>query len=286
MKKDVILFQAQGLDRINRRSLRKLARELAGFADVCALGFNMEKTGHPEVVDGIPYIEYDREALLRLPYPKKAAPENWRLIPGNTDLLLLSFWREHPQYEHYWVIEYDVRYTGHWRKLLEQFDACRADVLATRIERYADAPAWEHWVTLKVPPEVNWNEHALKIFMPICRMSNRVCGVVDAVAQAGWGGHSESIWGTAASFHGLRIEDIGAYGAFTPVERRGKHYTATSGSLPWQSASFVFRPIRRFAPPIPNRLWHPVKAEPFLKRHKKLGRLIAKIKRGLSRISK
>lgn len=286
MKKDVILFQAQRLDPINRRTLRKLVRDLAGFADIYVTGFNPKKTEHPEFVDGIRYIEYDREALLRLPYPKKADPDNWKLMPGNTDLLLLSFWREHPDYDYYWVIEYDVRYTGNWLKLLEQFHDCRADLLATHIARFDEVPKWEHWETLKVPDEVIWRDHAIKIFTPICRMSKKTCEAVDAAARAGWGGHSESLWATVAAYHGLRIEDIGGFGSFTPEERRGKHYTKTSSLFPWRPGSFVYRPIRSFAPPVPNRLWHPIKAQPFLVRHKKLGRIISKLKNRVSSAKK
>ena len=259
MNKNVVIFQAHTMDWFSRRALRKLATELKGYADVFIQGLAGEERAFPEASHGLPCTKYSRDGLLALPYPEKTRPAEWKLVPGNTDLMLLSLWREHPDYDYYWIVEYDVRYTGNWRRFLQKFDWCHADVLGTNVLRYRDTPDWNHWRSLVVPRDVDCVTEPIRAFLPLCRMSAAACAAVDAAYRAGWGGHNEVVWPTVACHDGLIVEDIGGEGPFTPEPRRGKFYTSTPKALSLTPGSFGYRPMRPFGSPVPGRLSHPVK---------------------------
>ncbi len=45
------------------------------------------------------------------------------LVPGNCHLTLLEFAKRYPQFQHYWVIEYNVEFAGHWQQFFSAFAA-------------------------------------------------------------------------------------------------------------------------------------------------------------------
>lgn len=251
--RQLVTFKGHDIDIFGRRALAKLRKQLDGYADVIVLGMS----DYAVSTDHCRYFTADE--LRSLPYPKKTAGPSWRLIPGNTDLILLAYWREHPEYDFYWQVEYDVRYTGNWKNLIRSFETSKADLLATNISTYEEIPHWNLWPTLAPPKGVEWKHHALRAFLPFCRISASACRAIDHAYQEGWSGHDEANWATITNMNGLRIEDIGGRGKFTPQDRLGKHYSSTPENLHLTPGSFGYRPMRLFAPPIPGRLWHPVK---------------------------
>ena len=57
---------------------------------------------------------YRRGDLSPLPYPRKIAETNWSEPGETTTSRSWRSYRERPDYDYYWIIEYDVRFTGHW----------------------------------------------------------------------------------------------------------------------------------------------------------------------------
>lgn len=60
---------------------------------------------------------YNRKSLMSLWYPK-STPKVESLNQG-----LQVFAELHPEFDHFWQMELDVRYTGHWYNLLENADS-------------------------------------------------------------------------------------------------------------------------------------------------------------------
>src|SRR5579884_1648725 len=55
-----------------------------------------------------------KQVTRELPYREKHREHRGTFWPRNIDLPLLWFFQRNPGYEYYWLMEYDVRFTGHW----------------------------------------------------------------------------------------------------------------------------------------------------------------------------
>ncbi len=206
---------------------------------------------------------YRRADLSPLPYPRKIAETNWNEPGGDNDLPILAFYRERPGYDYYWIIEYDVRFTGHWGKFFDRLRGSNADILSTTIQDHDENPAWSWWHTL-----VNTPGDRLQLvrgFNPFCRLSNRALAAIDAWYREGGTGHYEVTWTSICKTGGLPIEDIGGEGRYTPEHWRRRHYANTPNELTLTPGTFVFRPaftddgIHAHGLKYGPMLWHPVK---------------------------
>jgi hypothetical protein len=201
--------------------------------------------------------------LRQLPYPGKCRAEDWSMH-GKADLLFLEVWREKPDYNYYWFVEYDVHYEGHWQTFFDYFRGSKADVLATIVSRVTDVPNIVDEMTprLTFPPSIPWRqEHLIKAFFPICRISQATFHALDEDYRRGLVGHYELTVATVALLHGLEIEDIGGRGPYVRAENRDRFYFAAQSTYTHSPGTFVFRPAISKILPRPNTLWHPVKPD-------------------------
>ena len=198
-------------------------------------------------------------------YVHKTRGPDWRIWRGgHTDLIALHFFSKHPDYDYYWFIEYDVRFSGDWRTFFAGFQHSDADFLSTSIRRASNDPNWMHWPTLHPPEGMNQppKDAMLCSFMPIYRISARGFRVIDQAYREGWTGHCEASWPTILYRAGCRLEDIGGDGEFVRPENRNRFYTNNPADVDLAPGSLVFRPVRWKPGSGSNRLWHPVKPLP------------------------
>lgn len=260
---EVVLYCTHLINPMIRGEMARLRAELPDIAHR-ALGYlkdNVEAPSEP-VTD---YTIYRKADLSALPYPRKTKTHDWTDTTGGNDLPALAFFRDNPHYDFYWLIEYDVRYTGSWRDLFTELRASDADLLATTIQDYEDNPGWWWWQTLVDIPSRRLD--LLRAFLPFCRVSKRGMTAIDHWYCDGGDGHYEATWPSVCRTFGLKIEDVGGVGRYTPRERRGKHYSNSPKSTTLSPGTFVFRPpfkhtrvaadgLKRLGRPM---LWHPVK---------------------------
>jgi hypothetical protein len=199
--------------------------------------------------------------LLRFPYPEKCRREHWKLNPGNTDLIMLHFISEHPDYDYYWGIEYDVHYEGKWSFLMDAFSKSSADLLTTTIYRHMKTPGRN----LATPPfisptnRVYRSEALIKSFLPIYRLSKRGAQEIHNAYCDGCGGHYEITWPTILYNSGFVLEDIGGNGPWVQPENLNRFYFNTPRTPSLSPGTFVFRWAFKAVPHQANILWHPVK---------------------------
>lgn len=185
-------------------------------------------------------------------------PDRKDLVPGNLGLLYLHFARSHRAFDRFWIVEYDVCYTGRWASLFERFESSHADVLGTTLRGFRARPDWHWWPTFRPPPTTPPAEW-LCGFFPILRVSRRALDALDAAYREGWSGHFEAVIPTVARKAGLEMEDIGGDGPFVAAENRNRHYTNSPEREHLYPGTFVYRPSRRFPGLRRDKLWHPVK---------------------------
>lgn len=260
-----VLFTTHRFGDAVARRFRKLRRE-APDRHAVYLGMDVSAADPAEVeaareTGGERFWGFRPTDATAIDYPD---PAPWalehrpELVPGNLGLLYLHFARRHPRLDRFWVVEYDVCYTGDWRELLERFEGSGSDVLGTTLRAHRDRPEWHWWPSFRPSPEVPRDEW-LCGFFPVVRVSRRALEALDAAYRAGWSGHFEAVLPTAARRAGLAIEDLGGDGPFVKDENRQRFYTNTVEREHLYPGTFVFRPTRRYPGLRRGRLWHPVK---------------------------
>ncbi len=232
---------------------------------------------------------FSKEELATLDYPKKvgsvfakdgsqtAHHAHFNFPPGFTDLPLLHFFRHHPDYAYYWVVEYDVRFSGDWGEFFEELNQSDADLLCTTLTRAIDLPDWFHWSTLDVDLA---RDRYVRGFFPIYRMSKAGFAFLDNAYRQGAAGHYEGVIPSLFLSNGFKVEDIGGEGEFVPDHRRGRFYTNNRLTHYLNPGSFVFRPVRFNVGQQSNLLWHPVKQPSWYDWLKwRTGNILRKLKR-------
>jgi hypothetical protein len=199
---------------------------------------------------------FDEDSLFNLPYPHMRR----RRLIFHAHLPLLDFYHAHPEYDYYWVVEYDVRYTGDWDQFITSFLNFDHDLITAHIRRYAQENRWCWWNTLQHPSKVIARQKYLRSLNVIYRLSNKALAYLHSAHTDGWRGHPEATIPTLLLEAGFRLLDMGGEGEFTLPEFRNRFYTS------WTTASGRFSPFGTLrdlpARPrlgrSPNKLYHPI----------------------------
>ena len=182
------------------------------------------------------------------------------IIPGNSHFLILWFFRKHPHYRRYWVIEYDCRFSGSWGTLFEAFKDQDADFVTSYIRRYAEEPDWPHW-PLSHPTQAIPLEERLRCFHPLYRISQPALKFLEKAHIEGWAGHSEVLIPTLLHHNKYSLQDFGGDGSFVPRGWENKFYTAPiHGTRGWlDQGTLRFRPVHEQIGSLKDKIYHPIK---------------------------
>ncbi|TWT35198.1 hypothetical protein KOR34_00860 [Posidoniimonas corsicana] len=152
--------------------------------------------------------------------------------PRGAYAAVLEFAAAHDSVQHFWVLNYDVRFSGDWAHLFSAV-ADEVDFAAPMVVRRRDRPDWPYWDSVSAPSgDVAGTD--FKLLAANCcayRLSQRAVQLLRTSARTGWTGHEDALLPTILHSAGLLIEDLGGTGPFTPADRRGRFYSgATLGS--------------------------------------------------------
>ena len=200
---------------------------------------------------------YGPDAVETLGYPAKGSKKPFRLIPGNCDLVPLLFWKSHPHYQHYWVMEDDVEYSGDPAALFADLAGKDADLLAAHVSKCPDG--WTYEKNFRSPGVELGADQRWVTFFPFYRVSPGALAAIDRGYRAGWDGHHEMAWPTILRNAGHSIVDIGGQGAHVLKENINKHYIGVPGDSFEKHGSFGTMQIRLRPGKQKNVLWHPIK---------------------------
>ena len=181
------------------------------------------------------------------------------VVTGNCIFPVLMFLKTAKDFEYVWRIEYDVRFSGDWRLLLQFFADNNSDFLGTTLFRYGFRPEWNWWRSLKSPIHDLGKKSLLRGFFPVFRLSRKACAILEKAYQAGWTGHYEVSIPTILNVYGCSIEDIGGDGEFVKPENINRFYTNTPAAPGLAPGTFVCPPHSCSDLNLANKLYHPVK---------------------------
>lgn len=195
---------------------------------------------------------YDLDDLNALNY----TPIHQKLLPGSCHFPVLKFFLDHPSYTHYWLVEYDVEFTGTWNVLMDFYFDHPADFIASHIRHYYDHPEWYWWTHCN---QVGYPlEQCLRAFHPVCRYSQAALSEVHRFQASGHSAHSEVLIATCLYQAGYRLLDMGGHGAF--VEQGGEdRFYICNGMLNTMNYRPPFTEGEVANSPYHAKLYHPVK---------------------------
>ena len=180
------------------------------------------------------------------------------IVPGSNHFAVLQFFHDHPEYDYYWNIEYDVCFNGDWGVLFSIYEDEKLDFISSHIQTYAENPGWDHWNMMELNISIDRCEY-IKSFNPIYRISNRALQYLDNFLLHKNSGHHELLIPTILHKEKFSMSDFGGDGSFSTNSR--KFYTPCHPSDNWYIGSTMrYRPIYRTENMTePNMLYHPIK---------------------------
>ncbi len=244
------------------RYARQIAKHCPDF-DFAVLTYDHPHPTNKGVIDldgqQTPHIVYGQEAAQRLPYPNKVG-RKFVLKPLNVDVPTILFWKDHPDYQRYWVSEDDVEYTGDLGKLIASLQQLDADLLATHVRQLPGN--WDYIPWFRGPNDNTVPKNCRLTFLPFHAITNRGLATLDEAYRMGWAGQYEMTWPAILDHAGLPIADIGGNGPYVAEGCRGKHYIDLSPTSYQKLGSFGTKHVRLGAGREAEILWHPVKPVP------------------------
>lgn len=256
--RDVVLFGCGRMTDETREAFRVLVRQVPRWLDIALVGYAPDAAPTRERVGMKSFAHrlFNTSDLTSFGFPVKAAADEFKLIPGNTDLIHLSFAAENPEYDRYWFVEDDVRFGGDWSELFNHLRPSTAGLLGTTFRRPSDDPDWPWWSSDSVPAT-----DQIGGFLPFGAITRPAVEALMAAYADGWHGHYEMVWPTTVHAAGLGLHDIGGNGSFVPPGDEGRFYD-NSGVGGLAPGTFVWRPYHQEYDRTGGKIWHPVRSEP------------------------
>ena len=145
------------------------------------------------------------------------------VVPGCTHYPLVSFFREN-KYDHYWLIEYDVEFSGDWKAILSLPLTLEFDFAASHFAVLSNSSKW-YWLNGFYAPVCVLNKkiigvhrlyrkylfrrkYLVKSFNPIFCISYHALELLDHYQKLGWRGHQEVLLPTVMKINKMRTIDL------------------------------------------------------------------------------
>lgn len=259
--KTAILFLAHFVDDSTVYKFNKLKIELSDRYDIfwAFQGDNGADGSRLEREKIVPFV-FTLEQLNSLDY----SPIYERLY-GSEHFIAELFYHTHPEYDYFWIMEYDVIFTGNWNIFFDAFYDNNADMLSSHISlRNSENWNWCWWSTLTFDEEDHVEETSwVKSFNPIYRISKKALAFLDIfLKKENNKGFYEVIIASALYNNGFRLEDFGGTGPFVAEGNRNRFYVQGTGinhgTMRWRP-DFSAEEIKALG--TRNKLFHPLKKE-------------------------
>ena len=184
-------------------------------------------------------------------------PLGFSLVPGNNHYPLIHFFLKYPNYDYYWCIEDDVRFSGDWDFFFDSFSKIESDFISSHIHFSKNDRNWYWWKALAHPYQVIPFEERIRSFNPIYRISKQAIAFIHDALQSGWCGHHEVLLASLLYNAGFDIIDFGGTGEFVLPGYNNKYYI--DNTLGLQDGTMRWRPAFTEVGQKKNKLYHPVK---------------------------
>jgi hypothetical protein len=171
------------------------------------------------------------------------------------------------EFDHCWLIEYDVDFSGDWKTFFEWAAASKADLIGFDFSLRPHSLAWVHWKRFAVPETVS-PQAAMRGLFCLARFSRRFLEAYQAeLRDPAWAGMTEALYPTVARHRGLSIATYGSLDSCPGVLSIGDEYSDRAdlvrkrlfNSRPIQGNSYFHEAPEEFTRR--NYLFHPIKVD-------------------------
>jgi hypothetical protein len=254
--REVFLFLSHSVSKEILKEYSRLCRATKGIGSTFFL-YHVKSEKIPRRLTVHNFYLFSDKSLSTLKYPILGASS----FTGMAHFPVLQFFRDNTGFEYYWVIEYDVRFSGDWRLLFDSLKDIKKDFLTCNIRGYADEPNWLWWALHHPEKSIPVSER-LRSFNPIYRISKSSLSFLHQSLRDGWCGHNEVLLPTLLYHNEFTIMDIGGNGRFVPSGMENRFYTSSApnayGEL--RKGTMRYRPSFWRVGQQRNKLYHPVKS--------------------------
>lgn len=207
--KTAILFVTHIFNGQIERQINKLRTEAEDWASVYVV-YQADKV-KPYLPEDVRRHAFTIGSLNRQGY----TPWGCTIMDGNFHFVLLDFYRQHSEYDYYWLIEYDVRFNGNWDTFFSFFSDKDEDFITSHVETKESNPDWCRWHEIELRNIPLDTSMFLRSFNPICRFSNRAFALLHSRSLLGDRGHNELLMPTLFKYFKLKIADFGGMGRYS-----------------------------------------------------------------------
>src|SRR5688572_26148103 len=160
MSRDIIFYRTHLLSPAVLAEYERLRKSCAAKYDVALLYHGATAAG----TEGLANCHrFTTEDIVALGFPFK---DLW----NNGHYPLLWYLKTVPNsYQRFWMVEYDVRFTGEWLDVFEHFADDDTDFISVDHKTYEQEPDWDQWPN--VPESLSPRRY--KSFFPLIRISAR-----------------------------------------------------------------------------------------------------------------
>ncbi|MDD6516761.1 MAG: DUF707 domain-containing protein [Prevotella sp.] len=232
--KTAIMFVTHIFNEEIECQINKLRTETEELASLYVV-YQVDKI-KPELPDDVRQYGFTIGSLNKLGYTSWGCT----IMDGNFHFVLLDFYRQHPEYDYYWLIEYDVHYTGNWSTFFNKVANDKSDLLSTYVRSWKDEPSWGWWATLETGNIQLPVEKQIASFNPVYRLSNQAMSAIDKLLTSGWQGHNETIIPTIVNYCHLSIGDMRNYNLYTTAS-----YSASPLQVGTIEEDILYHPVKR-----------------------------------------
>ena len=148
-------------------------------------------------------VDYPFKEIEKQPWTYKKSP-----LWCNTEISLVYFYLKKPNYKNYWVVEYDVRFSGEWIDFFNFFSESDSDIISAYTLRYKENPDWFMWQ--RTNKDIK-NEDKVHMFIPVFRLSARALKLLSIRYSQGYYGFCEVIIPTLLNIGGYKLEGLGDF---------------------------------------------------------------------------
>lgn len=252
--KNVILFITHKWDSVVEEHYEKLKNDIKNRKDfdlfICYNNNNNEQINKGNVY-----------------YFNKKSVENDGFImhyywPGTTDFYgnnyeysFMSFFKHYPDYNYYWIIEYDVIFNGNWNILFDAYEKDDTDFIASNLNKYEIyKDFWGKCGPMNFFDKylIKYGNNRIKTFNPIFRISKKGLEVIQSIYNKREYGFFEEFLPTVIYNNSLKVSDFNKKGFVKGggITKELDNTAATMRFMPeWNKNEIIEN----------NILYHPVK---------------------------
>jgi len=241
-----ILFLSHLSDRVTLRRFQELSEQAPAEYDTYWI-HDSDHGNLPQTVKTKASYSFGIDDANTLGHPH----EYTSFISGNAHIPIILFAFDHPEYDSFWVVEYDVSFTGCWSTFFKRAELDSSDLLTSSIRCVEDQPAWPHWKTFQHPLRSTSDFKLLASFNPIYRISRHALNHIHNAQISGWKGDYEVLMPTLLHHEGIPISDFSMSSKFASKE--------IGNALCIRDVTHRYRPPMYTTGRVSEMIYHPVK---------------------------